>query len=59
MHNVHYQLALMRSVRQSIIEDRFPALIKQFFADRHDGNKTKYPDWAVEALLTVGVDLLE
>lgn len=59
MHNVHYQLALMRSVRDSIIEDRFPAFLKQFFADRHDGDKTKYPDWAVEALRTVGVDLME
>jgi hypothetical protein len=49
----------MRSVRQSIIEDRFPAFLKQFFRDQHDGKKEKYPDWAVEALRTVGVDLME
>ena len=59
MHNVWYQLALMRSVRDSIIEDRFPAFIKQFFSDLHGGEKAKYPDWAVEALKTVGVDLME
>lgn len=59
IHNVYYQLQLMRNVRQAIIEDRFPALIRQFFADRHHGDKTKYPDWAVEALKTVGVDLME
>jgi tRNA-guanine transglycosylase len=59
MHNVYYQLSLMRNIRQAIIEDRFPALIRQFFTDRHAGDKTKYPDWAVEALRTVGVDLLE
>lgn len=59
IHNVHYQLALMTSVREAIIEDRFPALLRQFFSDRHGGDKTKYPDWAVEALKTVGVDLME
>ena len=59
MHNVWYQLALMRSVRDSIIEDRFPAFLKQFFSDLHKGDKTKYPDWAVDALRTVGVDLME
>ncbi|TVY88376.1 Queuine tRNA-ribosyltransferase catalytic subunit [Lachnellula willkommii] len=58
IHNVWYQLALMRSVRESIIEDRFPAFLKQFFADLYDGDKAKYPDWAVEALRTVGVDLI-
>lgn len=58
IHNVWYQLALMRSVREAIIEDRFPALLRKFFSDLHGGDKTKYPDWAVEALGTVGVDLM-
>ena len=49
----------MRKIREAIIEDRFPALVRQFFADRHDSDKTKYPEWAVEALQTVGVDLME
>ncbi|KAG9238486.1 tRNA-guanine(15) transglycosylase-like protein [Amylocarpus encephaloides] len=59
MHNVWYQLALMRSVREAVIEDRFPAFLHQFFRDLHRGEKSKYPDWAVEALRTVGVDLLQ
>ena len=59
MHNVWYQLALMRQVRNSIIADRFPAFLRQFFFDLYNGDKTKYPDWAVEALNTVGVDLME
>jgi len=59
IHNVWYQLALMRSVRQSIIEDRFPAFLKKFFSNQHGGDKSKYPDWAVEELGTVGVDLME
>jgi tRNA-guanine transglycosylase len=58
MHNVWYQLNLMKSVREAIVEDRFPAFLKQFFSDQHAGDKGKYPEWAVEALRTVGVDLL-
>ncbi|RDA88647.1 hypothetical protein CP532_4125 [Ophiocordyceps camponoti-leonardi (nom. inval.)] len=57
IHNVWYQLNLMREVRQSIIEDTFPSLIRRFFADRH-ASKADYPAWAVEALKSVGVDLM-
>ncbi|KKA27090.1 hypothetical protein TD95_001137, partial [Thielaviopsis punctulata] len=59
MHNVYYQLNLMREAREAIIEDRYPQFVKQFFADRSDGDKSKYPKWAVDALRVVGVDLLE
>lgn len=58
IHNVWYQLSLMKSVRQAIIEDRFPSFLKQFFRDLHHGEKERYPEWAKEALLTVGVDLM-
>lgn len=58
LHNVWYQLQLMRNVRKSIIEDRYPAFLKQFFSDLHGGNKKNYPIWAVDALRGVGVDLL-
>jgi tRNA-guanine transglycosylase len=58
MHNVWYQLNLMRSVREAIVEDRFPEFLKRFFSDQQGGDKGKYPEWAVEALRTVGVDLL-
>ncbi|ROT41785.1 queuine tRNA-ribosyltransferase [Sodiomyces alkalinus F11] len=57
IHNVWYQLNLMKQVRQSIIEDRFPAFLRQFFSDLYD-DKSKYPEWAVDALKRVGVDLL-
>ncbi|CCE33588.1 hypothetical protein E4U22_007724 [Claviceps purpurea] len=56
IHNVWYQLNLMRELRQSIIEDRFPARVQQFFADRYK-DKANYPDWAVTALRLVNVDL--
>ncbi|KAK6214481.1 putative ATP-dependent helicase IRC3 [Pestalotiopsis sp. IQ-011] len=57
IHNVWYQLHLMEDVRNAVIEDRYPAFLRQFFAYLY-ANKTDYPDWAVEALRGVGVDLL-
>ena len=47
----------MSSARQAIIEDRFPAFLRQFYANLY-GDKSKYPDWIVKALRGVGVDLL-
>lgn len=57
MHNVHYQLNLMQRAREAIIEDRYPAFLRDFFAKLYD-DKSKYPGWAVTALRGVGVDLL-
>lgn len=57
MHNVHYQLNLMKQVRQAIIDDRYPSFLKEFFGKLYD-EKSKYPEWAVTALKGVGVDLL-
>ncbi|KAK9367233.1 tRNA-guanine(15) transglycosylase-like protein [Lipomyces kononenkoae] len=58
LHNVHYQLNLMREARQAIIRDEFPAFVKNFFCTLHGGDKKKFPKWAVEALRTVNIDLL-
>lgn len=58
IHNVWYQLNLMREMRESIIEDRFPAFIRRFFANLYE-HKTDYPSWAVSALRGVDVNLLE
>lgn len=58
-HNVHYMLKLMGAVRQAIIEDRYPAFLRRFFFNIYNGDKTKYPEWAIGALRGVGMDLLE
>lgn len=58
MHNVWYQLNLMREVREAIVEDRFPAFLRQFFATLFE-SRDSYPTWAVDALRGVGVDLME
>jgi tRNA-guanine transglycosylase len=57
IHNVWYQLNLMRDIREAIIEDRFPAYIRQFFGGLYE-DKAQYPGWAVDALKRVGVDLM-
>jgi queuine tRNA-ribosyltransferase catalytic subunit len=57
MHNVHYLLSLMRSARTAIIEDRFSGFLKGFFK-RLYGEGENYPEWAVNALRKVNVDLL-
>jgi queuine tRNA-ribosyltransferase len=58
LHNVWYQLELMRKAREAIIEDRFPAYVKEFFGNLYS-DRSDYPSWAVGALKGVGIDLLE
>ena len=56
VHNVCHQLTLMKKVRQAICDDSLPVWIQQFmlrlFPDK------QYPGWAVNALSSVGVNLL-
>ena len=58
-HNVAFQLRLMRKMREAIEKDEFPALIKKFFNGYFGGDKAKYPQWSINALKSVGVDLLQ
>lgn len=57
IHNVYYQLNLMREVRDAIVRDAFPNYIAEFFAGLYS-DKLEYPSWAVEALRGVGIDLM-
>lgn len=59
IHNVWYQLELMRQVRQAIVEDRFPAFVRRFFGDLYEHDTARYPEWAIAALKRVGLDLLD
>ncbi|CAG8212353.1 unnamed protein product [Penicillium nalgiovense] len=58
IHNVHYMLNMMGKIRQAIIDDQYPAFLRKFFSDIYEGDKSKFPEWAVGALRGVGVDLL-
>jgi hypothetical protein len=46
----------MRSARTAIIEDRYPAFVKEFFAKLYP-DRNDLPGWVVEAMKSVGVDL--
>ncbi|KAJ2788002.1 Queuine tRNA-ribosyltransferase catalytic subunit 1 [Coemansia interrupta] len=54
VHNIAFQMRLMRDIRRAVIEDRFPEFIRDFMQTRF--GKT-VPRWVVEALQSVGVDL--
>jgi hypothetical protein len=47
----------MGRTRDAILEGRFPDFLRSFFAE-YFGN-AGYPQWCVDALQSVGMDLLE
>ena len=55
VHNVAYQLDLMREVRQTICSGTFPDFVARFMAGQYP--KHDYPVCAVEALSSVGIHL--
>ncbi|KAK5467559.1 hypothetical protein LTS15_000532 [Exophiala xenobiotica] len=55
MHNVHHLLSLMRRARNAILEDRYPEFVRNFFA-KYFADKG-VPDWAVDALKGVGIEI--
>ncbi|XP_035254724.1 queuine tRNA-ribosyltransferase catalytic subunit 1 isoform X1 [Anguilla anguilla] len=56
IHNIAYQLSLMRSVRASILDGRFPEFVRAFMRRMYPSPET-YPSWAVEALASVSITL--
>ena len=58
IHNVHYLLSLMGSVRDAILEDRYPQFLRQYF-QRLYKHPSNIPEWVITALRRVHVDLLE
>jgi len=57
IHNIVFQAQLMGRARDAIISDTFPDYLRSFFAG-YFGNRG-YPEWCVNALRSVGVDLLQ
>lgn len=56
-HNLVFQAQLMGRARDAIVQGTFPEYLKSFFAT-YFGDRG-YPEWCVNALRSVGVDLLE
>lgn len=55
IHNVAYQLRLMRNIRESILKGAFVEFIHEFMDQMYPDKK--FPNWAVDALKAVNVDL--
>lgn len=57
LHNIVFQAQVMGRARESIIAGTFPEYLCSFFAQYFGG--AAYPEWCVNALRSVGVDLLK
>ncbi|KAH6914051.1 tRNA-guanine(15) transglycosylase-like protein [Coprinopsis sp. MPI-PUGE-AT-0042] len=57
VHNIVFQAQVMGKAREAIIAGTFPDYLKTFF--RNYFGDAGYPEWCVNALRSVGVDLLE
>ncbi|KAM7445156.1 Queuine tRNA-ribosyltransferase catalytic subunit 1 [Porites harrisoni] len=55
IHNIYYQMQLMRDIRESIKKDNFPEFV-QGFMNKMFPDKS-YPDWAQSALASVNIFL--
>jgi tRNA-guanine family transglycosylase len=59
-HNIAYMMSLVRSMRQSILENRFAAFATAFVKDQYPGTAAggaEIPTWVVEALAATGIDV--
>lgn len=56
VHNLTYQMQLMKSIRDSIKENKFPELVQEFMLNMYP-NKN-YPQWCIDALQSVKIELL-
>ncbi|KAF5385832.1 hypothetical protein D9615_002244 [Tricholomella constricta] len=57
LHNITFQAQVMGRARTAIMNGTFPDYLKTFFAEYFGDDG--YPEWCVNALQSVGVDLLE
>ena len=56
IHNVYYQLNLMKNMRESIKRDDFESFVNTFMYDLY-GNYENIPLWVVEALEAVKINI--
>uniref|UniRef100_A0A6M2DJM0 Queuine tRNA-ribosyltransferase catalytic subunit 1 n=1 Tax=Xenopsylla cheopis TaxID=163159 RepID=A0A6M2DJM0_XENCH len=55
IHNVAFQLQLMKDIRESIKNNQFEKFVKDFMEEHFKGRE--YPDWIVDSLKAVNIDL--
>ncbi|KAF7376176.1 Queuine tRNA-ribosyltransferase catalytic subunit 1 [Mycena sanguinolenta] len=57
IHNITFQAQLMGGARDAIMNGTFPSYLRSFFANYF--GDVGYPEWCINALRSVGIDLLE
>lgn len=57
VHNIAFQMKLMRDIRESIKEQRFPSFIRDYMSTVYPNKE--YPAWVINVLKAVNVTLLE
>jgi len=55
IHNLHYQMQLMKGIRESIKVNKFPEFVQEFMTNIYP-NKS-YPQWCLDALQSVNIEL--
>jgi tRNA-guanine transglycosylase len=55
-HNLAYMMALVRDMRNAILEDRFATFAIDFVREQHFANE-EIPSWVVDALAAAGIDV--
>lgn len=56
VHNIAFQMRLMREIRQSIEEQRFPKYVQDYMLKVYPDKV--YPGWIIDALQAVNIELL-
>lgn len=59
-HNIAYMMALVRNMRQAILENRFDAFARDFVKDQYRGETNggeDVPAWVIDALQSAGIEL--
>ncbi|GKY99940.1 hypothetical protein MPSEU_000947600 [Mayamaea pseudoterrestris] len=59
-HNIAYMMSFVRSMRKSILENKFADFAKEFVNDQYPGlanGGLDIPKWVMEALAAAGIDL--
>lgn len=56
-HNIAFQQRLMKNIRDSIKEQKFPDFVAKFMLDLHPDKE--YPKWIKDALNAVNIQLIE
>lgn len=55
VHNLNYQMQLMKGIRESIKVNKFPEFVQEFMTNMYPDKN--YPQWCLDALQSVNIEL--